>query len=228
MRTIALINAKGGCGKTTVATALASALAWDGHAVALADMDPQRSSADWLAQRPDTAPAIAGVVDFQSRPPADTDTLILDTPAGLAGSELEQIVKKAQTVLVPVMPSPVDMRAAWRFLSDLQEMKAIRSGQTAIGLVANRVRPQTIIYRELTGFLDGFRVPVVGQLRDTMNYVRAFEKGLSVADLPPYMAWQDWEEWETLLGWIRSRHSQGKAGASGGLLAAAMQRLKGN
>ncbi len=228
MRTIALINAKGGCGKTTVATALASALAWEGHAVALADMDPQRSSADWLAQRPESAPAIAAVVDVHSRPPADTDTLILDTPAGLSGAELEQIVKKAQTILVPVMPSPVDMRAAWRFLNDLQEMKAVRSGQTALGLVANRVRPQTIIYRELTGFLDGFRVPVVGQLRDTMNYVRAFEKGLSVSDLPPYMAWQDWEEWETLLSWIRSRHSQGKASASGGLLAAAMQRLTGN
>ncbi|NDY96497.1 ParA family protein [Wenzhouxiangella limi] len=227
MRTIALINAKGGCGKTTIATSLASALAWEGHSVALADMDPQRSSADWLAQRPESAPPVAGLVDVDSRPPAGTDTLILDTPAGLAGSELDQIIRRAQTVLVPVMPSPVDMRAAWRFLSHLQELKAVRSGQTAIGLVANRVRPQTIIYRELTGFLDGFRVPVVGQLRDTMNYVRAFEKGLAVADLPPYLAWQDWEEWETVLAWIRSRHSQGRAGSSGGLLAAAMQRLTG-
>ena len=227
MRTIALINAKGGCGKTTIATALASALAWEGHSVALADMDPQRSSADWLAQRPDWVPSIAGVVDAGTRPPKHTDTLVLDTPAGLSGAELEQIIRRAQTVLVPVMPSPVDMRAAWRFLSHLQELKSVRSGQTALGLVANRVRPHTIIYRELTGFLDGFRVPVVGQLRDTMNYVRAFEKGLSVSDLPPYLAYQDWEEWENLLSWVRSRHSQGRAGSSGGLLAAAMQRLTG-
>ncbi|MFP4335989.1 MAG: AAA family ATPase [Wenzhouxiangella sp.] len=227
MRTIAVINAKGGCGKTTLATSLASALAWEGHAVALADMDPQRSSADWLAQRPDSAPPITALIDASARPPGATDTLILDTPAGLAGNELEQIIRRAQTVLVPVMPSPVDMRAAWRFLSHLQELKAVRSGQTALGLVANRVRPQTIIYRELTGFLDGFRVPVIGQLRDTMNYVRAFDRGLAVADLPPYMAWQDWEEWETILAWIRSRHSQGRAGNAGGLLAAAMQRLTG-
>ncbi|MEE4639580.1 MAG: ParA family protein [Wenzhouxiangella sp.] len=228
MRTIALINAKGGCGKTTIATSLASALAWEGHSVALADMDPQRSSADWLAHRPKTAPQITGVVSANASPPPDTDTLILDTPAGLAGSELEQIIRRAQTVLVPVMPSPVDMRAAWRFLSHLQEIKAVRSGHTAVGLVANRVRPQTIIYRELTGFLDGFRVPVIGQLRDTMNYVKAFEKGLAVADLPPYLAWPDWEEWETVLAWVRSRHSQGRASSAGGLLAAAMQRLTGS
>ena len=227
MRTIAVINAKGGCGKTTIATSLASALAWEGHVVALADTDPQRSSSDWLAQRPDTYPAIAGLADADARPPAETDTLVLDTPAGLSGSELEQLIRRAQTVLVPVLPSPVDMRAAWRFLSHLQELKPVRSGHTPVGLVANRVRPQTIIYRELTGFLDGFKVPVVGRLRDTMNYVRAFDKGLAVADLPPYLAWQDWEEWETLLGWIRSGQSQGKGSAPGGLLAAAMQRLTG-
>lgn len=228
MRTIAVINAKGGCGKTTIATSLASALAWEGHAVALADMDPQQSTNDWLAQRPDTVPPLTAIAaDRNARPPAELDILILDTPAGLAGDELEQIVRRAQTVLVPVMPSPVDMRAAWRFLSKLQELKAVRSRDTAVGLVANRVRPQTIIYRELTGFLDGFRVPVVGQLRDSMNYVRAFEKGLAVADLPPYLAWQDWEEWESLLNWIRSPRSQGKGSSSVSLLAAAMQRLTG-
>ncbi|TVS10123.1 MAG: chromosome partitioning protein [Wenzhouxiangella sp.] len=228
MRTIAVINAKGGCGKTTIATSLASALAWEGHAVALADMDPQRSASDWLGQRPEDYPALSGIdAGSGTRPLGDIDTLIIDTPAGLAGNELEQIIKRAQTVLVPVLPSPVDMRAAWRFLSHLQDLRAVRNRDTALGLIANRVRPHTIIYRELTGFLDGFRVPVVGQLRDSMNYVRSFEKGLAVADLPPYLAWQDWEEWETVLTWIRSKNSQGKGAAPGSLLAAAMQRLTG-
>ncbi len=228
MRTIAIINAKGGCGKPTIATSLAAALAWEGHSVALADMDPQQSTNDWLKHRPDSYPALLGVAaESGARPAAETDTLIIDTPAGLAGNELEQIIKRAQTVLVPVMPSPVDMRAAWRFLSHLQEIRAVRSGDTVVGLVANRVRPQTIIYRELTGFLEGFRVPVVGQLRDSMNYVRAFEKGLAVADLPPYLAFHDWEEWETVLAWIRSKKSQGKGASPSSLLSAAMQRLTG-
>ncbi len=228
MRTIAVINAKGGCGKTTVATSLASALAWEGHEVALADMDPQQSTSDWLKQRPEDYPAITEIeASGSSRPPAETDTLIIDTPAGLAGGELEQIIKRAQTVLVPVMPSPVDMRAGWRFLNDLQDIRAVRSGDTAVGLVANRIRSQTIIYRELAGFLDGFRVPVIGQLRDSMNYVRAFERGLAVADLPPYLAFQDWEEWETALAWIRSKKSQGKGASPSSLLSAAMQRLTG-
>lgn len=212
MRTIAIVNAKGGCGKTTIATGLAAALAWEGHAVALGDMDPQQSATDWLEQRPEDYPGIIAATPHrgQLRAPAEADTLVLDTPAAVHGHELGNIVRRSQTILVPVLPSPVDMRAAWRFLNHLLELKPVKKHEVRVGLVANRVRPHTIIYRELTGFLEDFRVPVVGQLRDSMNYVRAFERGLSVSDLPPYLAWQDWEQWEVLMNWIRSRKSVGK------------------
>ncbi len=212
MRTIAVVNAKGGCGKTTIATGLAAALAWEGHSVALGDMDPQQSASDWLSLREADYPEILGLSrrDGPIKAPAGIDTLVLDTPAGLAGNELGHVLRRAETLLVPVLPSPVDMRAAWRFLNHLLELKPVSSGSVAIALVANRVRPNTLIYRELSGFLDDFRVPVVGQLRDSMNYVRAFERGLSVSDLPPYLAWQDWEQWEAILAWIRSRRSRGK------------------
>lgn len=213
MRTIAVINAKGGCGKTTIATGLAAALAWEGHNVALGDMDPQQSSNDWLALRGEDYPAITPVNSGGGplRAPPGTDTLILDTPAAIHGTELGHVLRRAETVLVPILPSPVDMRAAWRFLSHMLELKPVQSREVVVGLVANRVKPHTIIYRELTGFLNDFRVPVIGHLRDSMNYVRAFERGLSVSDLPPYQAWQDWEEWEPILAWIRSRRSRGKA-----------------
>lgn len=212
MRTIAVVNAKGGCGKTTIATNLSAALAWDGHVVALGDMDPQQSATDWLTQRPAEYPAIIGLnaEDGPIRAPAETDTLVLDTPAAISGPELGKVLRRAQTVLVPVLPSPVDMRAAWRFLNHLLELKPIQSGDVKVGLVANRIKSNTIVYRELTGFLGGFRIPVIAQLRESMNYVRASERGLSVSDLPPYLAWQDWEEWDVLMKWVRSRKSVGK------------------
>lgn len=212
MRTISIVNAKGGCGKTTVATSLAAALAWEGHTVALGDMDAQQSSTEWLNQRPEEYPEIIGLSaqDGPLRAPAETDILVIDTQAGIEGQDLGNILRRSETLLVPVLPSHVDMRAAWRFLNHLLELKPVQTRQVKVGLIANRVRTHTIVYRELTGFLDGYRVPVVGQLRDSMNYVRAFERGLTVSDLPPYLAWTDWEQWEEILTWIRSRRSMGK------------------
>lgn len=209
MRTISVVNAKGGSGKTTVATGLASALAWDGFQVALGDLDPQKSASDWLAARPEEYPEIIGLSpdDGPVRAPPDTDVLVLDTPAGIAGTDLGQLVRRSNTLVIPVVPSYVDIRAAHRFLGHLFELKPVASGAVKVGLVANRVKPHTIVYRELTGFLEGFRAPFVAQFRDSMNYVRAFDQGLSVTDLPAWRAWADWAEWEDFMVWIRSRRS---------------------
>lgn len=212
MRTIAVINAKGGCGKTSIATGLASALAWEGYNVALGDMDPQQSTADWVAHRPEEYPPVTGLsaADGPVRAPAGTDFLILDSPAGIHGPELGNLVRRSQTLVVPVLPSYVDMRAATRFLNHLFQLKPVAEGQAKVGLVANRVKAHTIVFRELTGFLEDFRAPFVGQFRDSMNYVRAFERGLAVSDLPWYLAGQDWEEWEPIVAWTTSRKSAGK------------------
>lgn len=208
MRTIAIINAKGGCGKTTIATGLASALAWEGLQVALADLDPQQSSADWLGQREEDYPEIFSVPTKQGlKAPAKTDILIIDTPAGLAGGELSKILSKAQTAIMPILPSPVDMKAAWRYLEKTLTLKPLAAKQTTLGLVANRVKPNTIVYRELTGFMGDYKVPVIGQLRDSMNYLRAFERGLGVSDLPEYMAGDDWAQWDKIVKWVKSKRS---------------------
>ena len=211
MRTIAVINAKGGCGKTTVATGLASAMAWEGYSVALADLDPQCSATDWLAEREEDYPEIVGVDTNKGiRAPAGTDVLIIDTPAGVYGKDLSKLLARAETALMPILPSPIDMAAAWRFLEQSLALKPIASKQTQLGLIANRVKPNTIVYRELTGFLDDYRIPVIGQLRDSMNYVRAFERGLGVSDLPEYLAGEDWAQWDEIVKWVKSKRSQGK------------------
>jgi len=212
MRTIAVLNAKGGCGKTTIATNLAAALAWEGYQVALGDLDPQQSAADWGKLRSDELPEVIALnaADGPVRAPAGSDFMILDSAAGIHGPELGNLLRRAETVLIPVLPSFIDMHAAHRFLGHLFTLKPIADGESKVGLIANRVKPHTIIYRELRGFLGDFSAPVVGKLRDSMNYVRAFEGGLSVSDMPPYLALPDWEDWAEIVGWVTSRKSRGK------------------
>lgn len=210
MRTIAVANPKGGCGKTTIATSLAAHLCYEGFQVALADLDPQRSASDWLALRPESYPPIRAVDTSEKgwRAPPGTDIMVIDSAAAIVGGELRNVVKRANTLLIPVVPSPIDMRAAWRFLEHLLSLKQIVKGATKVGLVANRCQTRTLIYRELTGFLDGYKIPFVAHLRETQNYIRASERGLGVADLPAWQAWQDWEEWDPLIHWLKSRASQ--------------------
>ncbi|MCF6262569.1 MAG: ParA family protein [Xanthomonadales bacterium] len=212
MRTITIVNPKGGCGKTTIATCLASHLSWDGYKVALADLDPQQSTTDWAAQRSDSYPEIEIIPSDAKaiRASRGTDIMVIDSPAGVQGAELRKLVQRSTTLLVPILPSPIDMRASWRFLEQLFELTAVQTGKVKVGLIANRVKENTIVYRELTGFLGKYRAPYVAHLRSSMNYVRAAEKGLGVADLPRYLAAQDWEEWKPLMRWIKSKRSQAK------------------
>lgn len=213
MRTITVLNPKGGCGKTTIATCLASHLSWDGYQVALADLDPQQSTTDWASLRTETYPEIE-LIPYGAdkiRASRGTDIMVIDSPAGIHGAELRQLVRRSQTLLVPIMPSPIDMRASWRFLETLFELATVQKGAVKIGLVANRVKENTIIYRELNGFLGNYKAPYVAHLRASMNYVRAAEKGLGVADLPRYLAARDWEEWKPLMRWVEGKRSQPKS-----------------
>ncbi len=212
MRTITVINPKGGCGKTTIATCLASHLSWDGYKVALADLDPQQSTTDWGALRSEEYPEIELINhgSGQVRASRGTDILVLDSPAGVHGKELGQLVRRSQTLLVPILPSPIDMRASWRFLEQLFSLAPVQKGKVKVGLIANRVKENTLIYRELTGFLGKYRAPYVAHLRASMNYVRAAEKGLGVADLPRYLAERDWQQWKPLMRWVESKRSQPK------------------
>jgi chromosome partitioning protein len=211
MRHIMVLNPKGGCGKSTLATNLASYYASTGNKTALVDYDPQRSSLDWLDRRPETRAHISGVEAYKDglkHVPRNSDVVIIDAPARAHGKELTNLLHHADTILIPVLPSTIDMQATARFIEELKATPSVKSRKVKIAVLANRVRDNTLIFDELDAFLNKQKVPYVATLRDAQNYIRAYTRGLGIFELPPYLAWPDQEEWGPLIDWLNSRASR--------------------
>ena len=209
MRTIMLLNAKGGCGKSTLASNLACHYAAEGKSVALVDFDPQKSGLEWLAVRSEDDWEILGIDGTQAdmKIPRNVEVVIYDVPAGISGKELTAMVKRAETIIIPVLPSPIDIRAASHFIRDLLLVGKVSRKQTKIAVVANRVRENTLVYHKLEKFLSSLKIPFIATLRDTQNYIRAEERGLGIFELAPSSVEKDVEQWEPLLKWLRSKRS---------------------
>ena len=204
------MNAKGGCGKSTLATNLASYYAVGGHNVTLADFDPQRTGLDWVESRPPGRPLVTGLAAYEdglTHLPRSTEYLIIDAPARSHGRELTELVKRAETIIVPVLPSGIDIRASRTFIDELQSVGKVERRQAKIAVVANRIRENTVIFDELDGYLRSVGVPYVATLREAQNYIRAYARGLGVFELPEYLAWPDWEQWGPLADWLGSQAS---------------------
>ncbi len=215
MRTIMMMNTKGGCGKTTLATNIATWFADEGKKVALADFDPQGSSLDWLQARDsyEGIPNIEGVnaANGPATPARGTDFLIMDAPAAIHGKEINAMLRRVQTLIIPVLPSPIDMRACSRFLEELLASGRVSKQQTKIAIVANRVWERTNIYKELEEYLGHLKIPVLTHLRESQNYIRSAEKGLGLFELAPSQVWQDLEQWDPIIEWLSSSRSQPSA-----------------
>ena len=214
MRHILVTNAKGGCGKSTIATSLAAYFASEGYATALADFDPQASALSWLEDRPADYAPITGIAAFNDglrSVPRGTEYVVIDSPARAHGKELTELVKRAETIIVPVLPSPIDIKAADRFVEELLNVAKVADKRAKAALVANRVKENTLIFEELDDALSKLKVPYVASLREAQNYIRAYQRGLGIHELPPYLAWPDWEQWDPLLEWLDSRRSLPKA-----------------
>lgn len=205
MKVVVVANPKGGVGKSTVSTNLAGWFAAGGHAVMLGDADRQHSAREWLALRPPDLPPIRGwdlQPDQPARPPKGTERVVLDTPAGLHGKNLERILKAADRVLVPVQPSLFDILATRRFLTALATEKQVRKGALEVAVVGMRVDPRTRSAHELERFLEGFGLPVLGMLRDTQNYVQLAARGLTLFDVNPKQVGKDLEQWAPITAWL--------------------------
>lgn len=210
MRHILVLNSKGGCGKSTIATSLAAFYAGRGDRVALVDYDRQASSLDWLKRRPANRPPVAGVAGFEDgfrHVPRGSDVAIIDAPAGCHGRQLTDLVRLAETVVVPVLPSTIDIQASSKFIDELKDIGKVERREVKIALVGNRVRETTLISQELDDYLGTLRMPYITKLREAQNYVRAYTRGLGIHELPEYLAWPDWEQWKPLTGWLNSKRS---------------------
>jgi chromosome partitioning protein len=201
MPVIVIANPKGGVGKSTIATNLAGYFAKQGHKVMLGDTDVQQSSRAWLALRPGGLPPIAAwdIVDGHvAKPPKGTTHIVLDTPAGLGGARLEEVLRIADKVLVPLQPSMFDILATQEFLQRL----AGRHGKAAVGVLGMRVNIRTRSADQLAHYVGNLGLPMLGYLRDTQNYVQLAAHGATLWDVAPSRVEKDVEQWQEILKWV--------------------------
>ena len=204
MKSIMVINQKGGSGKTTIAVNLAAYCAQRGYQTTLMDLDPQESSAQWLSVRPISKSKINGSKQFnKTLKKGKNRVVIYDVPAAIHGSRLENYIKKADMVIVPVMPSPIDMRAAREFIQCVRSMGPVIRNKIKVGIVANRCRAYTNIFSELDSYLLKEKgIKYITAFRDNTNYIKSARTGLGIFEMGESSTAQDREEWKPLVRWL--------------------------
>lgn len=204
MPVIAIINPKGGVGKSTLSTNLAGYFAAQGHKVMLGDADQQQSSRAWLSLRPPGLPPIAtwelgngNIV----KPPKGTTHVVIDTPAGLKGSKLDSIVKLADKLIVPLQASMFDILATEDFLKSI----SARDSKQSIGVIGMRVNARTKAADQLAHYVAQLGLPVLGYLRDTQNYIQLAAHGATLWDVAPSKVEKDLAQWDQLIAWLNQK-----------------------
>lgn len=207
MRSILVVNPKGGCGKTTIATNLATYYAvWD-VPTALVDLDPQQSTMEWLRVRPKTENKIQGFNGLKGKiyPHVDTQRVIYDAPARTDSAKVAKLIKLVDVVIIPVLPSAIDMRVAASFITDLVNRVRRNNAKAIIGVVANRAQKNYHSYSALLKFLKALDLPFVGVIRNSQNYIKAADSGVGIFEMSASEVKPDMLEWEPILHWIEGK-----------------------
>ena len=209
---VVILNPKGGCGKSTLATNLAARYAQAGPTPAIMDYDPQGSTMGWLDRRPADLPTIHGIAAYkksmqatrswQLRVPDETVNLLIDSPASIDHDDLRELTRDATSILVPVLPSPMDIHAASRCIADLLLVAKIDRRDRKLAVVANRTRKNTKSFAKLMRFLDSLGIPIIAVLRDSQNFVHAAEQGLGLCEMQPSRVKPDMREIEKIVNWL--------------------------
>jgi len=209
MLTALVASSKGGCGKSTLVTQLASHWAQDGKRTAIADIDRQGSSYRWALLRPDGVPGVLGLEGRRGlqRLPPDTERMLIDTPAGVGARELEPLLDLASVVLVPVLPSSFDLHATLDFLQQLAGSTRVKRGRLPVALIGNRLKPWTHASQDaLEQLAEAAPFPVVAQLRDSQAYVLLTALGKGIFDYHSEQVRNQQQDWSPLLRWLKRPH----------------------
>lgn len=205
MPVIAVVNRKGGSGKSTFAAHVAAWCARQGHSVMLGDIDRQQSSRAWLRRRPAELPAIAPWAMDQNtlRVPTGISHVVLDTPGGLQGFELARVVMFADAIVMPVCVSMFDRESAAFCHAELAALPRVATGRCRVGVVGMRIDGRTNGAQVMRQWADAIGVPFLGTLRETTVYARALERGLSIFDIRASQVAADLAQWQGILDWLR-------------------------
>ncbi|MEM8684405.1 MAG: P-loop NTPase [Pseudomonadota bacterium] len=209
---IVVLNPKGGSGKSTLVTNIAAAYARRGATPTIMDFDPQGSSMGWLDRRAESQPTVNGIAAYknsmqatrswQLRLPSDTLNLIVDSPAAITHDDLRELTRDASSILVPVLPSPMDIHAVSRCIADLLLVAKINRNERKLAVIANRTRKNTKSFSKLMRFLDSLGIPIIAVMRDSQNFVYAAENGLGICEMPPSRVKPDLEQVERVISWL--------------------------
>ena len=207
MKTVLVASSKGGVGKTTLSTNLAAQFALDGKPTVLVDADRQASSTHWAQKRAHLEHAVLPVDgtrrDWDRRVPSDAQRVVIDAAAGAHGAELAHFLDVADAVVVPVLPSTIDIEATVPFLDTLAKHPRIRKGKLHVGLVGNRLRPWTNASQQSMDLLRQWPYPLVAELRDTQAYVLMAGLGRSLFDYHSQQVMEHQADWAPLFKWLK-------------------------
>jgi chromosome partitioning protein len=207
MKTVLVASSKGGVGKTTLATHLAAQSALSGRRTVLVDADPQGSSTRWAQRRADLDSAVLPVdgtrKDWRKRVPDDAQAIIIDAPAGAMAGDLDGFLDKADGIVVPVLPSALDIEATVPFLNTLAKLPRVRRGDLRVALVGNKLKPWTNASQQALELLRAWPYPLVAQLRDSQAYVMLTGLGKSLFDYHSQQVREHQADWQPLLKWLK-------------------------
>ncbi|HVB83341.1 MAG TPA: ParA family protein [Rhodanobacteraceae bacterium] len=207
MQRILIASRKGGCGKTTLVSNLAAYWAQKGKRTVVLDADRQASSFHWCARRPETVPGVLAIDATRrgalDRIPVDAERVLIDTPAGSDADSLAALLDSADAVLVPVLPSPIDLEATAPFLAELAAVPRIKRGRLPVALVANRLKPWTRASQDTLESLRAMPFPLAAELRDSQAYALLAGLGKGLFDYGSEQVRSHQDDWAPLLRWLK-------------------------